>query len=342
MKKIESFEKDDKKSFNILKVLIVATILLVVFLALIITGQFIFLFQVFGWIQHQVRIYTGADMLIANGISAILMAIIFALPIWGFIKSFLPFPQKHKKIHRVSTFVCFALFFFALYFSSQDVFFNPDNGEPLKYYATAPNGEYKFYSSGGYDPITGDTLRRVTREIVVNYFNQASSESNPGGSSIETILNSYPGSISNLTPKTICLFIAPRLNSNNLSIVKLIHPHSKIIISLTEGTHSFALLNTDEKDIVLEPLKNNKGDIANSSVSSSGVSKWEGSDHSYRDEWKDYDRSKKHAELFEPMTIPSAKAILNGHKYEIQCLYYLNVIPKTDWNIDIEDSYIKF
>lgn len=337
MKKIESFRETDKKSSSILRTLVVAAIFLVIFLILIVTGQFIFLFQVFGWIQHQVRIYTGADMLIANGISAVLMAIIFALPIWGFLRSFLPLPQKHRKIYRLSTFICFALFFFALYFSSQNVFFNPDNGEPLKYYSVASNGQYKFYSSGGYDHLTGDALKKVTKEIVLKYLSQSSDEF-----SMEANLSSYSGTINNLTTKTICFFIAPNLNSNNLSMVKLIPPQTKMAISLTEGTHSFALLNADGENIVLYPLKNEKVNTVNSSVSSSGVANWVGSGMDYGKEWKNYDWRGKHLELYDPMTITNANANFNGHKYEIKCLYYLNVIPKNNWNIYIEDSYIKF
>ena len=65
--------------------------------------------------------------------------------------------------------IAFALLCFASCFLSKNVFFNPNTGAPLKYYSITPDGEYKFYSSGGFDPVTGDTLKIVTKEIVLKY-----------------------------------------------------------------------------------------------------------------------------------------------------------------------------
>lgn len=49
--------------------------------------------------------------------------------------------------------------------SSKGYNFDPETGESVKYYSQWPNGEYHFYSEPGFDSTTGDTLKRVTKEI---------------------------------------------------------------------------------------------------------------------------------------------------------------------------------
>ncbi|MFH1161722.1 MAG: hypothetical protein V1696_00360 [Candidatus Jorgensenbacteria bacterium] len=169
MKNLGSVEKNAPNFKGIFRTLVVVFIVLAAFLLLIAAGQLVFFFEMFGWFQHQVRSLTGADVLIANGIAAVIMAIIFALPLLAFLRSFLPFPQRKRVMYRVSILSFFAILFFASYILSQDVFFDPDTGAPLKYYTIRPDGAYKFYSTGGYDAFTGDTLKRVTKEVVLRY-----------------------------------------------------------------------------------------------------------------------------------------------------------------------------
>jgi hypothetical protein len=133
---------------NIIKYIIASILIIGIIIILIVTGQITFIFQLFGWIQHFVRNVTGADILIVNAITAILLAILCVIPIGTLLRVILPFPQKNKKIYRATVFICLAAFFLAIFFISKNVFFSPDTGAPLKYYSIMPNGEYKFYSSG--------------------------------------------------------------------------------------------------------------------------------------------------------------------------------------------------
>lgn len=158
--------------FNLSKVvrqIVIAVIVLILFAVLFATGQIIFLIQIFAWIETKVRAFTGLDTLLAKGLAALIMGGLLALPLWTFFFSFLPIPQKNKKEKRFAVMAIFALMFIASFFASQRVYFNPDSGKPMKYYSIAPDGEYKFYSSDGYDPVTGDKLQPVTKEIAVKH-----------------------------------------------------------------------------------------------------------------------------------------------------------------------------
>lgn len=318
-----SSTKNDINLPKIVKTIIVAIILLVLLLILIATGQLLFFYQMFGWIQYQVRSLTGSDILIANAITAVLMAIILTFPFWSFLRSFLPFPQKHKKLYRASAFLVFAVLLVAAHFFSQDVFFDVNTGEPMKYYTVSPNGDYRFSSSGGYDYTTGDTFKVVTRDVVMEYLAQKDKIAPEAGrllplTGIEKSLSSYEGKINNTTPKTVCLMIAPRLNYDTLSLTRTIPPYSSLIIGLSEGTHSLAILNTDGEDLFLKERKDSPPNITNSTVTHKV-------DFSGRKYWPIL-----HDQNF------------NGKKYDIHCLYYLNVVPKNNWQITITDSLIVF
>lgn len=183
------FEKNGFDYSKLLRRVLIGVIALAIFIVLMATGQILFILQIFGWIENKVRVTTGLDMLLVKGITAILMSIILILPIGGFILSFFPVPQKNKKIKRFTVFAIFALLFFAVYLSSTNVYFNPNTGQPLKYYSITTNGEYNFYSSNGYDPVTGDKLLPVNKEVVAQHLNNKS-ETNPKSTEkiIETII----------------------------------------------------------------------------------------------------------------------------------------------------------
>jgi len=322
-----SAPKNDTNLPRIVKTIIVAIILLVLLLILIATGQLLFFYQMFGWIQYRIRGLTGSDMLIANAITAILMAIILTFPFWGFLRSFLPFPQKHKKLYRASAFLIFAIFMVAAYFFSQDVFFDANTGEPMKYYTISPNGQYRFNSSGGYDYTTGDTFKVVTRDVVLEYLAQEDKTPNTEDkklpiNNIEKSLFSYQGQIENSTHKTVCLMIAPHLNSDDLALFRTIPPKKSLIISLVEGTHLCTILNADGKEILLKPQKNNLSKIINSTVSYKTLTQHE---YNMRED-DNMGKLKKN----------------NGAQYGIWRLYYLDIIPQNNWQITITDSTIVF
>jgi hypothetical protein len=46
-------------------------------------------------------------------------------------------------------------------------YFDSETGEPLKYYSISPSGNYRFFSNPGYDPETGDKLKVVTKEVIM-------------------------------------------------------------------------------------------------------------------------------------------------------------------------------
>ena len=157
---------------RITKVVLVFTATILVVFLLIAFGEITLFFKLFGWLQHQVRTITGWDHLLANATTALLIGLVLTLPIWGIIRAFLPLPQSNKKIYRFMFLGCIAALFGASYFFSQDVYFDVETGKPLKWYAPSPDGDrYDFYTSSGFHPVTGDSLKEVTREIVLEQLN---------------------------------------------------------------------------------------------------------------------------------------------------------------------------
>jgi hypothetical protein len=258
-------KKDGFDYSKLLNKVIIAVIAIAIFIVLLATGQILFLLQIFGWIENQVRALTGLDMMLAKGITAVLVSLILLLPIGGLFFSFFPIPQKNKKIKQFTVFSIFALLFFASYFSSSNVFFDPTNGKPLKYYSITPQGEYKFYSSDGYDPITGDKLRSINKEVVINYLGN----SNGGVASVanlETTTNpknkeplvglgkyakNYPVKFVNKTDRSVfvCITTYPLTDSlafkTSTMLAKFVSANNSIVIDLIEGSHIFSYMGMD-------------------------------------------------------------------------------------------------
>jgi cytochrome b subunit of formate dehydrogenase len=95
MKEIESTPK--KGGFDYSKLLnkvIIAVIAIAIFIVLLVTGQILFILQIFGWIENQVRIMAGLDMMLVKGITAVLIAIILFSRLADL---FFPFFLFHKK-----------------------------------------------------------------------------------------------------------------------------------------------------------------------------------------------------------------------------------------------------
>ncbi len=324
---------------RILRTIIVAAIILIVFLFLIAAGQLVFFFQAFGWLQHYVRNITGADVLITNGITAILIAIIFTLPLWAFLRSFMPFPQKNKKLYRASVFVIFAILAFASHFFSRDVFFDPDTGAPLKYYTTRPDGQYQFYSSGGYDRLTGDSLRQITQAVILDYLGQTRSteEKNALGmkkqkdlGGHEAFLATYRGTVTNATSGTVFFFIAPRQgvwSYSDFTFTKALPTGTTIGLELSEGTHYFVVLNADGRDMRLE-IPNDMQQVADT-----GGKKVVYSSERSIQSWR-----KKGGFLSQDYFLVG----FNGENYLVHDFFSVYVGPKKGWGILIGSSDIKF
>lgn len=56
----------------------------------------------------------------------------------------------------------------------QYVFFDPKTGEPRAWYWRRPDGEFEFYDNKGFQPLTGQPLLVVTREVVEQWRTQVS------------------------------------------------------------------------------------------------------------------------------------------------------------------------
>ncbi|MEI6835786.1 MAG: hypothetical protein WCK59_03050 [Candidatus Falkowbacteria bacterium] len=158
---------DEIKSF--LKGLVVFAIILILVIVLLTGGNILFFWSVFEWLQGIIQVNAGLDAPLAKGVAAIAMGIIVVLPLWGIILSFSPIPQKNSGAYRLIAFLLIAAFFLLSYYAGKDVFFDRETGKAMKYYNIQPNGEYKFYSEPGYDPVTGDLLKPVTKEVISKF-----------------------------------------------------------------------------------------------------------------------------------------------------------------------------
>jgi len=250
MKKLEiPPEKVDFDSSKLIKKIIIAVICFVVFIVLLATGNVIFLLQVFGWLENQVRVLTGLDTLIVKGIVALLMSLLFILPIGGFIWSFFPVPQKNKKTKRFTVMAIFAVIFFASYLSSRNVFFSPETGEPLKYYSLAFDGGYNFYSSEGYDPLTGDKLIPISKDVIAKYMEKKSGINKDTVGGLESELKTYPVVFINQTGQSIFLCISTRLNIKESIVTRVIFQGDGLRLELLEGKHLFSCLSASGEGI---------------------------------------------------------------------------------------------
>ena len=157
---VDSVRKNVIKGINI----VLAIFILVVLLAISV------LFGVFFWLESYVHTLIGVDIYIAKVISLLILIVFFGTPIKGFVWSFLPIiPRKDKKKKRVLFLLTLAVFFSISYFASRGVYFNPETGKSLQYYSIGLKGEYKFYSSDGYDPVTGAKLLPATPDVIRKY-----------------------------------------------------------------------------------------------------------------------------------------------------------------------------
>jgi hypothetical protein len=157
-------------NFNkIVRTVIITAVILVIIIVMIALGNIAFFVSIFNWLQRSIHNVTGLDSTLAKGIAAFLVAVVIAFPLFGMVMSFMPIPQKNKGWYRAAVFTIVAAFFLFKYFGGQNVYFNPTTGLPEKYYSIGLQGEYRFFSEPGYDPVTGDKLKTVTREIIEKF-----------------------------------------------------------------------------------------------------------------------------------------------------------------------------
>jgi hypothetical protein len=240
------------------------------FLVLVAIALYIyFFFEIFALIQGGLLSSMGLDGYLAKAVTALIMAIIFYFPSGKLFRSFLPLPQKNKRTYRAIVFLILAAMFFSAHFFAPDVYFDRETGKPLKYYSISPEGGYRFFSSGGFDEITGDSLKPVTKEIITKSreFKKKlkSSDDYPldpiigKGDTLDSpadgkgLLGLYRGKVINSRSNTIFFFISARSSSkpinSNFDYGYTLHPGDTIYISLEEGTHFFTVLDADRENL---------------------------------------------------------------------------------------------
>ena len=148
---------------KVIKVLAIIVIVILVFISL----HIIAFFGLYNWLESYICTLTGFDTYLARAITLILLALILGTSFGSTIWSFLPIPQKNKRQKRLIFLSVLAIFFFAAYFTSKNVYFNPNDGTPTQYYCVGSDGEYHFFKSDGYDPETGAKLLPVTKELIL-------------------------------------------------------------------------------------------------------------------------------------------------------------------------------
>lgn len=234
---------------KIIKMIAVGLVILVLLFVLLIVSSI----GMFNWLELKIRVMTGFDDFLAKGLSFLILAIFFGTPLGGFIWSFIPVPQKNKKIKRCIFLSFFAVAFFSSYFTSKNVYFNPENGKPLKYFSIGVNGEYNFSNSDGYDPITGDKLQQVDRATIIQYLKGSESSGNTNvveageNALIGLEKNSifYPVEFKNETEKNLYLCITFKDSVNGGVIIQRIASKQTIRLNLMEGKHYFGYIDNN-------------------------------------------------------------------------------------------------
>lgn len=180
---------------KIMRIALLAALSLIFLIALITGANILFFWSIFDWFCGTITNTTGIDNQLAKGLAALIMAALMMFPMGKLGMAFMPIPQKNKKVYRSLVFIGIAIFFLFLYFGGQNTYFDRQTGKALKYYSISPSGTYKFFSLPGYDPVTGDTLKAVTKEVIL--------ESKGFGKKIEAQPYTNPNPKYNYVPPTI-------------------------------------------------------------------------------------------------------------------------------------------
>ena len=149
------------------KILVVLVIVAIILVALITGTNILFFWSIFNYFQQMIMSVTGIDVALAKGLAALILALVIMLPLGSMALSLTPIPQKNKLLYRSIIFSLVALFFFFAYIGSVNMYFDAETGLPKKFYSISVSGEYKFYNRSGFDTETGDSLKPVTKEIVL-------------------------------------------------------------------------------------------------------------------------------------------------------------------------------
>jgi|GEM_PF-6700451 hypothetical protein len=243
--KLEEEKNEPMSSFG--KTAIKVVIVSIVVVVLICFAQIEVFVVILNWLQSEVRLMTGLDAFLAKGIALILMAFVFGTPLGGSIWSFSPIPQKNKKRKRFVFLSALAALFFIIFFTSKDVYFNPETGKPIKYYSISPDGGYKISSSDGYNSITGEKLKLVNKKIATeNYLGKSAQILTKGKTDGQGMYEEkYVVKFSNEQKRGIFFCFTEGHDGLSGATVIFIPTGKTISVSLTEGQHLIAFIDTE-------------------------------------------------------------------------------------------------
>lgn len=145
--------------------LIVGALLsLMVVVSIVKFGTIFFVVPVWWWIAHKLVNATGIDIWLARGIAALIV-----IPFIYIITLVFSWKKSKRRAGIALLAITTAIICFGMFHISQDIYFSFKTGEAMKYYIITPQGEYKFSSSPGYDPVWGIKYTKVTPEVIEEY-----------------------------------------------------------------------------------------------------------------------------------------------------------------------------
>jgi hypothetical protein len=127
-------------------------------------GTILFWVPVWSWLTNYLTDKTGLNLWLAKGLTALLIIPLIYISAMAF-----SWKKRKRKIGIVLLCATTAIICFGLFFITQDVYFSPKNGLANKWYIVTLQGEYKFSSTPGFDPISGKKYEAVTPQVMEEY-----------------------------------------------------------------------------------------------------------------------------------------------------------------------------
>lgn len=235
--------------------------IIILYIVAVVTS-IVFYFQIFGWLYDFIASFTSTGF-IGKSLTALVIALLFFLPLGKIVKSFLPgFPQTNKKRYKALVFGALALVFFMGHLLRGNDFFDRETGEPLKYYSIRKDSSYEFFDKGGFDPKTGDTLKPATKEVLQRYEErEARLEAEENAEHLTTPppppdnkwLPLRTGRVINKASYTVYLLISYGGDlKKDWPVEYSVQPRDTLMFDIGEGTHPFLMFNADGTALVFE------------------------------------------------------------------------------------------
>lgn len=155
----QQFLKNLREGFT--KWFILAISIVILFFAVLAILRIGFAFTIYTAVANWVTVRLGFDYYVAEFTAVVLTALIMMfLPsiLWFFISG------RNKEKATIATIFGVGLICLLVYIFGQDVYFNRQTGEPLRYYADTPKGRVYSFTEG-YEPQFGIKFEPYTSEI---------------------------------------------------------------------------------------------------------------------------------------------------------------------------------